>query len=325
MRLPNNRFSMFLLFLLFMTGVALIVIPMISQQQEISADNNIYALLAEEIQVQAAANPEPTILPETDQQEETEPEPDVTESSEDPPVAELSETEDVAAATEEPASEYYVAEPVQPAETLMESEPENEAEQPTEQDVPETEDGKKFGIGEGSLIPIGFLSNHMIDILDDDAKEAEDSSLDDVVLFRGTVKKIYVGKVKFGEMDEDNSFMKCIIDTQFGDLMLIHTYNQIAEDFRKNIKVGAVVAGQCIISGDPAIDEYKDGLILDEEHDLRALRYSFIEGQSERLNNILEKDVLFTSDTTGKSFLGSDSVMDRIDVVTDRRIKQGLG
>ncbi|MBQ6213858.1 MAG: hypothetical protein IJJ67_00330 [Oscillospiraceae bacterium] len=194
-----------------------------------------------------------------------------------------------------------------------------------QQDVPETEDGKKFGIGEGSLIPIGFLSNHMIDILDDDAKEAEDSSLDDVVLFRGTVKKIYVGKVKFGEMDEDNSFMKCIIDTQFGDLMLIHTYNQIAEDFRKNIKVGAVVAGQCIISGDPAIDEYKDGLILDEEHNLRALRYSFVEGQSERLNNILEKDVLFTSDTTGKSFLGSDSVMDRIDVVTDRRIKQGLG
>lgn len=141
MRLPNNRFSMFLLFLLFMTGVALIVIPMISQQQEISADDNIYALLAEEIQAQAAANPEPTILPEADQQEETEPEPDETESSEDPPVAELSETEDVAAATEEPASEYYVVEPVQPAEPPMESEPEDEAEQPAEQDALETTQG----------------------------------------------------------------------------------------------------------------------------------------------------------------------------------------
>ena len=141
MRLPNNRFSMFLLFLLFMTGVALIVIPMISQQREISADDNIYALLAEEIQAQAAANPEPTILPEADQQEETEPEPDETESSEDPPVAKLSETEDVAATTEEPASEYYVVEPVQPAETPMESEPEDEAEQPAEQDAPETTQG----------------------------------------------------------------------------------------------------------------------------------------------------------------------------------------
>jgi len=141
LRLPNNRFSMFLLFLLFMTGVALIVIPMISQQQEISADDNIYALLAEEIQAQAAANPEPTILPEADQQEETEPEPDETESSEDPPVAELSETEDVAAATEEPASEYYVVEPVQPAEPPMESEPEDEAEQPAEQDALETTQG----------------------------------------------------------------------------------------------------------------------------------------------------------------------------------------
>ena len=141
MRLPNNRFSMFLLFLLFMTGVALIVIPMISQQQEISADDNIYALLAEEIQAQAAANPEPTILPEADQQEETEPEPDETESSEDPPVVELSETEDVAAVTEEPASEYYVVEPVQPAEPPMESDPEDEAEQPAEQDALETTQG----------------------------------------------------------------------------------------------------------------------------------------------------------------------------------------
>ena len=117
MRLPNNRFSMFLLFLLFMTGVALIVIPMISQQQEISADDNIYALLAEEIQAQAAATPEPSLAPEADQQEETEPEPDETEPSEDPPVAELAETEDVVVATEEPESEYYVVEPVQPAET----------------------------------------------------------------------------------------------------------------------------------------------------------------------------------------------------------------
>ena len=141
MRLPNNRFSMFPLFLLFMTGVALIVIPMISQQQEISADDNIYALLAEEIQAQAAATPEPSLAPEADQQEETEPEPDETEPSEDPPVAELAETEDVVVATEEPASEYYVVEPVQPAETPMESVPETGTEQPAEQTTPETTPG----------------------------------------------------------------------------------------------------------------------------------------------------------------------------------------
>ena len=47
----------------------------------------------------------------------------------------------MAATTEEPASEYYVVEPVQPAETPMESEPEDEAEQPAEQDAPETTQG----------------------------------------------------------------------------------------------------------------------------------------------------------------------------------------
>jgi len=137
LRLPNNRFSMFLLFLLFMTGVALIVIPMISQQQEISADDNIYTMLAEEIQAQAAVPPEPTVLPEADPQEEEETEPDETELSEAPPIEETSETENVTAEAEEPTSEYYVVEPVQPAGDILESELEDETEQPVDQADPE--------------------------------------------------------------------------------------------------------------------------------------------------------------------------------------------
>ncbi len=137
MRLPNNRFSMFLLFLLFMTGVALIVIPMISQQQEISADDNIYAMLAEEIQAQATTTPEPTVFPEADPQEEEEPEPDEMEPSEDPPIEETLETEDEIAEMEEPASEYYIVEPVQPAGDTLESEVEAEIEQPADQADPE--------------------------------------------------------------------------------------------------------------------------------------------------------------------------------------------
>ena len=104
MRLPNNRFSLFLLFLLFIAGVAMIVIPMISQQQVISADDNIYALLAEEIRAQAAETQETEDPPEDSQQEETESEPEATE----PPTEEPSETEAITAEDEEPADEFYV-------------------------------------------------------------------------------------------------------------------------------------------------------------------------------------------------------------------------
>ena len=133
MRLPNNRFSLFLLFLLFIAGVAMIVIPMISQQQEISADDNIYALLAEEIRAQAAETQETEDPPEDSQQEETESEPEATE----PPTEEPSETEAITAEDEEPADEFYVVEPVHPAEIAEESAQADETEEFEEQSTPE--------------------------------------------------------------------------------------------------------------------------------------------------------------------------------------------
>ena len=65
MRMPDNRFSLVLLFLMFLSGVAMVVIPMISQQQEISADDNLYAMLAQEIQAAAITTPEVTDISET--------------------------------------------------------------------------------------------------------------------------------------------------------------------------------------------------------------------------------------------------------------------
>lgn len=72
MRLPDNRFSLVLLFLMFMCGVALVVFPMISQQKEIADDDNLYAILAQEIQVAVITDPEPENTPEPYEAEEAE-------------------------------------------------------------------------------------------------------------------------------------------------------------------------------------------------------------------------------------------------------------
>ena len=52
---PDNNNSLIALMALFLIGLAMIMIPVIQQRQEIDADNNIYAMIAEEIQHQQAA------------------------------------------------------------------------------------------------------------------------------------------------------------------------------------------------------------------------------------------------------------------------------
>lgn len=65
MRLPNrNRFTQFLLFLMFMCGVAMVVFPMLSQQREIAEDDSLYAMLAQEMQAAMITEPEATEEPE---------------------------------------------------------------------------------------------------------------------------------------------------------------------------------------------------------------------------------------------------------------------
>ena len=66
-------------------------------------------------------------------------------------------------------------------------------------------------------------------------------------------------------------FIRCCADTQYGPIEFDHTIDQVDEDQRKNIKVGSVVSGICILSGDVAINEYENGAVKDLKHDLMLL------------------------------------------------------
>ena len=88
---PNDYRQIIFLTVVFLTGLAMIFIPLVQQHQEIDADNNIYAMLAEEIKHQQASQPVST--PQTIAEEEAEsdespedlPEETTDESSETPP------------------------------------------------------------------------------------------------------------------------------------------------------------------------------------------------------------------------------------------------
>ena len=88
---PNDYRQIIFLASIFLIGLAMIFIPLVQQHQEIDADNNIYAMLAEEIKNQQASQPVST--PQTIAEEEAEsdespedlPEETTDESSETPP------------------------------------------------------------------------------------------------------------------------------------------------------------------------------------------------------------------------------------------------
>ena len=79
---PNDYRQIIFLAIIFLTGLAMIFIPLMQQRQEIDADNNIYAMLAEEIKNQQAS--QPVSVPETKTDEETETEELPEETSEEP-------------------------------------------------------------------------------------------------------------------------------------------------------------------------------------------------------------------------------------------------
>ena len=174
---------------------------------------------------------------------------------------------------------------------------------------PDAKDGQKYLIGEGSIFPSGMMRNR-----NPNSSEFEsDESLDDLTAIRGIVKELYWGKLEF-EGDSHNAFLKCIVDTNFGEIEIVHTIEQVAEELRPNMEVGSTVLMYGTLSGDVAIYEYDQGFIRDEDNNLAAMRYMFSGNDPERIRSILAKDVVYLAQS-GKEYNGVDAVIERLKYV----------
>ncbi len=180
---------------------------------------------------------------------------------------------------------------------------------------PENDIGSKTLLGEGSVLPIGFLSNHMVDRNGKRINDkTEDTKLDDYVAVKGTVKKLYHGILKFGN-EEYSAFIRCIIDTEYGELEIDHVIEDVDEAERSNIRVGAVVCATCVLSADAAIGEYADGFVRNEENSLRLMRYTWMGGDPERLRCALRENCVYKADSSGKTYEGIDAIINKIKTV----------
>lgn len=173
----------------------------------------------------------------------------------------------------------------------------------------------------GTVFPTGFLSGHVIGEEGIENFE-EDNSENDLVIITGIVKRAYVESVKIND-EVVSKFIISQVETRFGDLEIIHSYSMISEEESDLIRKGSVVQAAAILSGDVAIDDYHDGFIKNEEHDLAALRYALEKGNASRLGTILADDAVLESTGLENRISGKKDVIEHIDFLHDQAELKG--
>ena len=127
-------------------------------------------------------------------------------------------------------------------------------------------------------------------------------------MVKGVVKSVeHHETVTFvkGEL-EKRTYCYVVVDTQFGPLPLCHSEEMVPEGERQWIREGACLMTNCVISGDVAIGEYKDGAVYDEIHDLKLLRHCFSVKDFTRAAHVFADDEACISGDFGQS-VGSGS------------------
>ena len=173
------------------------------------------------------------------------------------------------------------------------------------------EDGDVWLIGEGVVFPSGFLRNRNPNSSDFES----DEKMDALSAVKGTVKKMICGTHQYQE-EEVNAYVISIIDTEYGELEIVHTVEQVSEELRENMKPGATVFMIGVLSGDVAIYEYEKGVVYDEENNLAAMRYMFSGNDPDRIRSILSEDILYRAGN-GREFRGIDAVIAKLKTVQE--------
>ncbi|MDY4748913.1 MAG: hypothetical protein SO251_09095 [Candidatus Fimisoma sp.] len=177
---------------------------------------------------------------------------------------------------------------------------------------PESRTGKKWLLSDGTMMPTGLMRNR-----NPESNEFEsDENLDDLMLIRGTVKKLYHGVFELGG-EKHNAYLRCIIGTEHGDLEIVHTIDEVKEEQRDNIRVGATINGVFTLSGDAAIYEYDQGMVLDEANDLSILRSTFAGADPERIRFVFAEDATYLAEYNNTTYTGRDAIVDRLKYVAE--------
>lgn len=164
----------------------------------------------------------------------------------------------------------------------------------------------------GSVLPNGFLHGNIVKM--DNGTGEHDESDDELVTITGIVKAACVKAIKFDE-EVLSKFIVIRLETQFGELDLVHSRAMITDEEALYIKEGAIVQAVAILSGDVAIKEYENGFVKNQKNDLAALRYALIKGNASRLKLIMAEDISYESVNADSVIKGKENVIAHLNYV----------
>ena len=152
----------------------------------------------------------------------------------------------------------------------------------------------------GAVFPIGIMCRKGMKI-------REKNGIENIICgrFKGLAKGIFSIE-EAGEEHTLTSFLRLKVDTEFGELELAVTRDMLPARIPKD----SVIFASVVISADPAIYEYEDGIVRDEENDLRVLRQTIVSGKAERLRPILADNCTYSSEIGKWEKSGISEVID---------------
>ena len=119
----------------------------------------------------------------------------------------------------------------------------------------------EYKLADGFMCGTQFLYNHQV--LPEGTVRDIDYSTNDWIAVRGTVKQAYLHKIMIDEENELTRYVETIIETDFGDLKISHSIDQIKEEQRDNTKPGSDFIGVIVLQGDALINKYENGIVFD--------------------------------------------------------------
>jgi len=160
----------------------------------------------------------------------------------------------------------------------------------------------------GSLLPFGFLNQHLVR---EEGKPRPEVDYDEDLLVQVTgIAKAFAVKDVVFEGELMTQYVSCLIDTPFGELPLVHTFDEVPEELRDNLKAGAVVTAVCTLSGDVMIHDYENGIILNTENNLKLFKSAFGgKEQWPRLYPVLDEKCHYNSEGSNKEIIGRDEII----------------
>ena len=165
--------------------------------------------------------------------------------------------------------------------------------------------GVKFSVGDDSFFPLGLFSKD------------DDPATKDLVQIHGTVEKAFWGRVDLGQEDDEKlqTFIICRVKTQFGNIEIVESADSIDEENSKHIHPGAIADCLAYLCGDPAIYELDQGIVKNQENNLKLVAYTLSKGDPERLRTVLSDSFKYHSDVGDKNIEGADAYIEFVNYI----------